>query len=156
VAAALILGVAVGIFQVLGSNRSEEIVAILSSLQALVVLPITLSFLLMTAAFTEEFLFRGFLQSRLERLTGSKWSGLILASVLFGLYHLPYAYLHPRWPSNGDWTEALVASLGQRIPGGLVLGGLFLYSGRNLVAPILLHAFINLLPASTLLKFSAG
>jgi membrane protease YdiL (CAAX protease family) len=156
VAGALMLGLAAGIFQILASSRGDEIVAVLSSLRAFVVLPITLAFLLITAAFTEEFLFRGFLQTRLERLTGSKWAGLILASVLFGFYHLPYAYLHPRWPSHGDWTEALVASLGQGIPGGLVLGGLFLYSGRNLVAPILLHAFINLLPASTLLKFSGG
>jgi len=151
-----LLGLAVCLFQIGFSSMSDEIVALLSSLRALVVVPAVLVFLLVLTALTEETLFRGYLQTRLERLTGSPAWGLVITSVLFGLYHLPYAYLNPNWPSAGDWSAALIASLGQGIAGGLILGGLFLYSGRNLYMPILLHAFVDLLPAAVLLKFSVG
>ncbi|HSM61475.1 MAG TPA: CPBP family intramembrane glutamic endopeptidase, partial [Longimicrobiales bacterium] len=150
------LALAVCLFQLFNSRYAESIAALLASARALVVLPLAFAFLLVTAALTEEVFFRGYLQTRLERLTGSPIVGLLAASVLFGVYHLPYAYLNPRWPSHGDWSEALSASLGQGVPGGLILGGLFLYSRRNLVAPILLHAAIDLLPASTMIKISAG
>jgi membrane protease YdiL (CAAX protease family) len=147
------LGVAVGFFQIAYSRMGDDIVAVLTSSRAPLALSVAFVFLLLTAGFTEEVFFRGYLQTRLERLTGSKLWGLVLASVLFGFYHLPYAYLNPRWPSSGDWSEALVASLGQGIPGGLILGGLFLYTKKNLVAPVLLHTCINPLPASTMIKF---
>ena len=113
---------------------------------------LVMAFLLFTTALTEEVFFRGYLQTRLERLTGSRFAGLLLASVLFGVYHLPYAYLNPMWPSSGDWGAAFSAALGQGIPGGLILGGLFIYARGNLVAPILVHAAVDLLPASTMIK----
>ena len=150
----LALCVAVSLFQLAFSNRREEILELLASTRALVVLPAVMLFLVVLTGFTEELFFRGYLQTRLERLTGSRAWGLVLASVLFGVYHLPFAYLNPRWPSAGDWPAAWTAALGQGIPGGLILGGLFLYSGRNLYMPILLHACVDLLPASVLLKFS--
>lgn len=150
------LCVAVCLFQVAFSRMGDEIVAVLSSPRALLILPLTLAFLLAFTATTEEVFFRGFLQTRLERATGSRWWGLVLASLLFGLYHLPYAYLNPRWPSSGDWGDALVASFGQGVPGGLILGGLFLYSKRNLAAPLLFHACVDLLPAATMLRVNFG
>lgn len=148
------LGIAVCFFQVAASSMGDEIVAVLTSSQAFIALPFAFLFLFFVTAATEETLFRGYLQTRLERLTGSKWWGLLIASVLFGLYHLPYAYLNPNWPSAGDWSAALVASLGQGIAGGLILGGLFLYSKKNLMAPLILHACVDLLPAATMLKFN--
>jgi membrane protease YdiL (CAAX protease family) len=150
------LGVAVSLFQIGYSWRSDDIIALLASTRALVALPLTFLFLVLFTGATEEMFFRGYLQTRLERLTGSKWWGLLLASLLFGLYHLPYAYLNPRWPSSGDWGAALVASFGQGVPGGLILGGLFLYSKRNLMAPLVLHACINLLPGAAMLKFGGN
>jgi membrane protease YdiL (CAAX protease family) len=149
---ALGLCVAVGLFQIVASRQGDEIVALLTSSRALVVLPLVMAFLLFTTALTEEVFFRGYLQTRLERLTGSRFAGLLLASVLFGVYHLPYAYLNPMWPSSGDWGAAFSAALGQGIPGGLILGGLFIYARGNLVAPILVHAAVDLLPASTMSK----
>ena len=65
--------------------------------------PLALVLLMMTAGFTEEFFFRGVLQTRLTTSLKSKVWGVVVAAVLFGLYHLPYAYLHPGWPSHGDW-----------------------------------------------------
>jgi membrane protease YdiL (CAAX protease family) len=40
----------------------------------------------------EEFLFRGYLQPKLEARTG-KWGGLVIASLLFGIAHLPKIFL---------------------------------------------------------------
>lgn len=68
----------------------------------------------------EELLFRGALQPQV---------GLLLASLLFGAVH----YL----PGPGNWVWS-VASAGA----GLVLGGLFLWTG-DLVAPVLAHVVIN-------------
>jgi len=75
-----------------------------------------LSFLLMllTAGFTEEFFFRGVLQTRLQALFKSKVLAVLVVSILFGLYHLPYAYLHPRWPSHGNWLDAFGAAFGRQ------------------------------------------
>lgn len=150
------LCVAAGLFQVAFSSRREEMVALLTSAHALVSVPVALAFLLLMTGITEEVLFRGYLQTRMERLTGSRWWGLVIASVLFGVYHLPYAYLNPQWPSHGDWSAAWLASLGQGIPGGLILGGLFLYARRNLYLPILLHAGVDLLPVALMLKVRTG
>ena len=150
------LCLAVNLFQINFSRMGDEIMALLTSARAFVVLPAVLLFLLVLTALTEEVFFRGYLQTRLERLTGSRWWGLVVSSVLFGVYHLPYAYLNPNWPSHGDWSAAWASAMGQGVAGGLILGGLFLYTGRNLYAPILLHAAVNLLPGAVLLKFSVG
>ena len=148
------LGLAVCLFQIGFSRGGTEIVELLSSARALVAVPTALLFLLAFTAVTEETLFRGYLQTRLERMTGSRAWGLVLSSVLFGVYHVPYAYLNPNWPSAGNWSEAWMAALGQGIPGGLILGGLFLYSGKNLYMPILFHACVDVLPAALMLKVS--
>ena len=150
------LSVAVCLFQISFSNYSAEIVALLTSSRAFVALPITFLFLLLVTAATEEFFFRGYLQTRLERLTGSRWRGLVVASILFGIYHLPYAYLNPRWPSAGDLGAAFYSAMSQGVAGGLILGGLFLYSRKNLLAPMLLHASINLLPAAATIQINFG
>jgi membrane protease YdiL (CAAX protease family) len=77
----------------------------------------------------------------------------VVASIFFGVYHLPYAYFNPNWPSAGDWGAAWSSALGQGIPGGLILGGLYLYTKRNLVACILLHALTNAFPVMGMIRF---
>jgi membrane protease YdiL (CAAX protease family) len=43
--------------------------------------------------------------------------------------------------------------LSNGVPGGLVLGALYVKSNRNLVACVVLHSMIGAFPAMTLLKF---
>jgi uncharacterized protein len=73
------------------------------------------------AAFGEEICFRGFLMERLARLFGNSraaWiGGLLLSSVLFG------------------WLQEGLS--------GLLLGILFLASGKNLTLPIVAHGVSN-------------
>ncbi len=150
------LGLALGALQLVLSNRVSEIRTVLAGGGAIWMIPMVFLLMLLTAGFTEEFFFRGFLQTRLEGLTGSRLWGLLAASLCFGVYHLPYAYLNPNWPSAGDWGAAWVAALGQGVPGGLILGGVYLASRRNVLACAVVHALINTLPALTMVHFGAG
>jgi membrane protease YdiL (CAAX protease family) len=49
----------------------------------------------LVVSFSEEFAFRGVLQQHLSRLTGN-WTGLVMASILFGLSHLNFGRF-PNW-----------------------------------------------------------
>jgi membrane protease YdiL (CAAX protease family) len=146
---ALLLGTAFGVIQIFLSNNSAEI----RTGRALYMLPLGFALMMLLAGFTEEFFFRGFLQTRMEALFRSKWLAVLAVSLLFGVYHLPYAYFNPNWPSAGDWSAAWVAALSNGVPGGLVLGALYVKSNRNLVACVVLHSMIGAFPAMTLLKF---
>ena len=100
--AAVLLGVAFSVMQAMGgSEHAQEIREVLRSGRVFVALPVALLAMMLTAGFTEEFFFRGFLQNRLEQLTSSRVAAVVLASLAFGVYHLPYAYLNPNWPSAG-------------------------------------------------------
>jgi len=46
-----------------------------------------------------------------------------------------------------------MSAMGQGVPAGLVLGGLYLGTNRNLLPCVILHSSINVLPAMTLMKF---
>jgi membrane protease YdiL (CAAX protease family) len=150
---ALCLSVLVGFLQIIGSRYSSEILGIIRSGEVLWRLPLAFALMAMTAGFTEEFFFRGYLQTRLEALTRSRITGLLLATASFGVYHLPYAYFNPNWPSAGDWGAAWPAAMAEGIPGGLVLGGLYLVSGRSLWPCVMLHALINAFPGMTMIRF---
>ncbi len=97
---AVLLGLAISVLQVTLFGMRTEILAILASGRAAWLYPLTLLLMFLTAGFTEEFFFRGFLQTRIEVLTRSSWAAIAIVSVLFSLYHLPYAYFH--WSSAGD------------------------------------------------------
>jgi membrane protease YdiL (CAAX protease family) len=109
--------------------------------------PLAFVLLVGTAAMTEEVLFRGILQTRLTALFRSSLLGLIAAAFLFGLFHFPYALLDPGWPSMGDHVRALQLAMANGVFGGLVAGAVFIRARGNLLAPILVHAFVNIIPA---------
>lgn len=85
----------------------------------------------------EEFLFRGLLQTRLSLWLGDGW-GLLLASLVFGLWHFGLN-------TGGDadaWLPALATCVLLQAPIGALLGFVYLRT-RNLLAPSLLHVAIN-------------
>jgi membrane protease YdiL (CAAX protease family) len=147
---AVTAGLAVSVLQVLVSQRRVAVWELIQAGSVVYLLPLTFALLLLTAAFTEEFFFRGVLQTRLARWTGSQPAAVALTAVLFGLYHLPYALLNPRWPSYGDPAAAFAAAMGQGVVGGLILGFLFVRARGNLLAPVVLHALINSVPGMVL------
>jgi membrane protease YdiL (CAAX protease family) len=88
--------------------------------------------LIVTAAVTEEIVYRGYLAERLGALAGRRrWArplGAALSLTVFVLPHL--AFFGPTW-------------LIHQLPGAIALAGLALLR-RNLVAAMLLHLLINL------------
>lgn len=150
------LGLALSAAQLALSRNRGAFWALVESGRALWLFPLALLFLLLTAGFTEEFFFRGVLQRRMTRWSGSTWIGLGIASIAFGLYHFPYAWANPAWPTAGDPARALVVSLVEGVPGGLVLGGIYVASGRNLVAAVAVHALIDVFPVMTMFRFGGG
>jgi CAAX protease family protein len=81
------------------------------------------------AAFGEELAFRGYLMNRVADLVGSTGAGwltsLIVVSILFGITHL-----------YQGTSGIIVITLH-----GLLLGALYLATGRNLWVPIIAHGF---------------
>jgi membrane protease YdiL (CAAX protease family) len=118
------VGLALSAFQLVLSRNSGDILNLISSGKALYMFPLSVVLMLFTAGTTEEIFFRGILQTRLQQRLHSSIYAVVITSVLFGLYHLPYAYLNPHWPSHGNWPAALGAAFGQGVPMGLILGAM--------------------------------
>ena len=120
--------------------------------------------MMITVATTEEVFFRGILQRRFSDATGlgemraQAW-GIGLATLAFILYHVPYAYLNPHWPSAGNLTHAVQLATINGGLGGIVLGLVYVKSGRNLLAVILLHAMVDWVPGTLMVsrvRFGGG
>lgn len=134
------------------SNRRDEIWGIINRGEVLWLLPLTLVILLLTAGFTEEFFFRGIVQTRLENWCGSKLWSVLATSLMFSLYHEPYAYFDPDWSSHGSWPDAFAAAFTAGMLGGIVLGWLYVKTRRNLLACVVLHVFLNAFPGMVAVK----
>lgn len=86
--------------------------------------------------FAEEFLFRGYLQTRLIARLGTWW-GWVLASSLFAASHLPRYLFH-----DGLGPGAAIVATAGLIPSGLALGFIMLRT-QNLLAPAILHTMTD-------------
>ena len=80
-------------------------------------------------ALSEEFFFRGILQQQLSRAMRSDWAGLIVASILFGLTHLPFR----EFP---NWRFALLATVAG------MFYGLAYMRGRSIRPAMVTHALV--------------
>lgn len=76
--------------------------------------------ILWVVALSEEFVFRGILLQWMSRVTGNRWAGLAIASVIFGLCHLWFRGF-PNWRmavfatvAGAFWGEAYRAGKGIR------------------------------------------
>jgi membrane protease YdiL (CAAX protease family) len=72
--------------------------------------------------------------------------GIAVTSVAFSLYHLPYAYWNPSWPSAGDPVRAVRLAFVNGVMGGAVLGIVFVRSKGSILPGVLLHGLINWVP----------
>ncbi|NIR00278.1 MAG: CPBP family intramembrane metalloprotease [Gemmatimonadales bacterium] len=150
---AIPLGLVLSALPMLFSERRQEVWRIIESGKVLYLFPLATVLLLLTAGFTEEFFFRGILQTRLARWIKSNVWAVVVTAVLFGLYHVPYAYLKPQWPSYGNLEAAFRIALFEGGVGGLILGAVYVKARGNLLACIVMHALIDVFPAMTMVKF---
>jgi membrane protease YdiL (CAAX protease family) len=81
-------------------------------------------------ALLEELFFRGFLQSLLQNSLRSRWRGQLVASSIFGLFHI----LHAPFP---NWRYVILASIA-----GWFYGAAY-REGGTLFASALLHATVD-------------
>lgn len=153
---AIVLGLALGALQLLVSRHRAGIFDLIASGRAFYLLPLLFGVMLLTAGFTEEFFFRGMLQTRLAVLLHSRVAGVLVTSVAFGLYHWPYAYLVPQWPTHGDLEAAFQEALFVGLVGGVVLGTVYELSRHNVLACAIVHALINAVPGMTQVHFGRG
>ncbi|MGD8623340.1 MAG: CPBP family intramembrane metalloprotease [Anaerolineae bacterium] len=135
-AAGLFLFLATGLFRASGTNLGQVLARV--------------GYVYLLSVPAEEFLFRGYIQSRLNqafgrpyRFFGVPWGiGILLSSLLFGLWHLlnPLTFnlllgqFDLRW-LHGLWTFFF----------GLFLG-YFREKGGSVLAPTVLHGFVNYAP----------
>lgn len=89
--------------------------------------------------FTEEFLFRGALQTRLAALLGEGW-GLVLSALVFGVAHLGMAAAM----FGGDYLAGLALSIVSQATAGLLFGMIAMRT-RSLIAPTVAHVTLNML-----------
>jgi membrane protease YdiL (CAAX protease family) len=85
---------------------------------------------------TEETLYRGFLQSRLEAWLG-RWWGYLTTALLFTAVHLPARLL-----AGEPLAQALTYAAVQLLPMALLFGGAMLTAGHT-AAPALVHLAWN-------------
>jgi len=147
---ALGLAAAFQCVQLLNSAQRIALRAALAAPSDLVLIPVAFVLVIGTAATTEEFFFRGLVQSRVAARTGSEAAGVAIATSLFVLYHVPYAYL--LWPSAGHMGAAVQVACANGLIAGLPLGLLYWRSRHNLPLVIAVHASIDLLPAVRMLS----
>jgi len=152
---AVILGLALGSLQIMLSSHRQEIIDALANGSFFYKMPVAFVVMLLTAGTTEEFFFRGVLQTRLSEAWGKGWVAVVIASILFGFYHLPYAYLLESWPSHGDFGAAVSEGVIPAIVMGVILGAVY-QRFRNLLVPIIIHSLFNAFWALNLLKINGG
>jgi len=73
----------------------------------------------------EEFIFRGILQNKLQRISGNVHTAIWVSAFIFGAIHMQFYGMVPR------------------VLLGAVFGYLYIYSNKKLIYPILAHAFNN-------------
>ena len=98
--------------------------------------------MILTAAFTEEFFFRGILQRTMMDSLKKPYLVILLTGILFGLYHFPFAYY--LWGNTaGSIINSLKMVMTEHVLTGCAYGFLYYKSTKNLWSNIILHAFYN-------------
>ncbi|MHA1526819.1 MAG: lysostaphin resistance A-like protein [Promethearchaeota archaeon] len=107
---------------------------------------IYLIILLYSNAFLEEFIFRGVIQTKLERATGQK-KAIMYQGIIFVLIHIPYDIL--LYSIMGDLLYVVLLFILQFIH-GLIYGLIFMKT-RNLFVNVICHFLTNWTGATILL-----
>jgi membrane protease YdiL (CAAX protease family) len=94
---------------------------------------------LFRAALPEEIFFRGFIQSRLISGFNSKWIGLVISSIFFGIGHTSG---NLSWGYGSNFLDAFAESIFIQTAFGFLYGIIYLRTG-SLIPGILLHAAGN-------------
>lgn len=117
------------------SNNSSILTGIITFL-------IVFALVFVLTALPEEFFFRTLLQTRLEDKLNNSTSGIIISSVIFAGYHIPYRLLLTDSLTYGSIEYTLFSVITQQFLLGIFLG-LWWKKTRNVFSISVLHAFYN-------------
>lgn len=93
--------------------------------------------------FLEEFLFRGVIQSKLERALGQN-KGWFYAGIVFGLIHIPTNFFGPLWEAgDASIIAGLLLLVGQIMNGWWY--GIAYTKTRSLIPCIIMHYMADFL-----------
>lgn len=125
----------------------------LSAQQLIIGLPLAFIWLAIEAGFVEEFFFRGLLQARLSAWFKSEVSAIVIMSLAFGLAHAPGFIFRRAGEIEGLGTnpsalDAIAYSIATLSIAGILFGVIWVRT-KNLIALIIIHAAIDLLPNVT-------
>ncbi len=113
--------------------------------------PLSYLWITLEAGVTEEFLFRGVVQTRLTAFFNSAWAGVLLTSILFGLAHAPGLFLRGG-PGVDGWStdpfQVIAFTIAVLSPMGLLFGLIYART-KSLLLVILLHGLVDVLPNMT-------
>jgi membrane protease YdiL (CAAX protease family) len=113
--------------------------------------PLSYLWITLEAGVTEEFLFRGVLQTRLTAFFNSPWAGVVVTSLLFGLAHAPGLFLRGG-PGVDGWStdpfQVIAFTIAVLSPMGLLFGLIYART-KSLLLVILLHGSVDVLPNMT-------
>jgi membrane protease YdiL (CAAX protease family) len=98
---------------------------------------------LYATVFIEEFLYRGVIQSKLERAMGQT-KGWLYGGIIFGLAHIPANFFGPLWTEGTVDMIAGLLMLGVQIVNGWWLGITYTKT-RSLVPSIIIHYIADFL-----------
>lgn len=115
----------------------------------LLILPFAFVLAFSGLAVTEEFFFRAVLLERIAQLMKSEAGGIVIIAILNGVYHLPFAYFLPFWPTHGNLMWAISVVVTEQALGAIMKGILWIKT-RNLASTILIHALQDALLFSAL------
>jgi|GEM_PF-4771749 len=130
-------------FLLYGIEDSEKILPMVTTVKFYIYLPLSILFMVVVAAFWEEFFFRGAIQTSLLSVFNSSFEiPVFLSSIFFGIYHFPFRYLNPKSPFFQDFFGSLASNISEQFLMGIFLGYV-VYRSRNVWHGIWLHAFMN-------------
>lgn len=121
------------------------------SLRLVLAFPLVFVFALLTAAFQEEFFFRGILQNAAEGFFGSEANAIAFALIFFSLFHFPFVFYESSVQQKGV-LYGLSLTFFTKGTSGIAFGLLWSRT-RNFIAPAFVHAWLNALPNLTQFKF---
>ena len=132
----------IGIIFTVCCMGDEVVISIVNIPKILAFLPLFWILMILTAGFTEEFFFRGILQRCLMNTLKRPCTAILITSILFGLYHFPFAFY--LWEGvSGNVINSLKMIMTEHVAAGVAFGLLYDKSNQNLWSSILLHSLSN-------------
>lgn len=109
---------------------------------AIVVYIIAFVMTFILAGIPEEFFFRVILQTRIEKLFNNAIDGIIISSIIFAIYHIPYRLLQNNSLTYGSLTNTIFSIVTQQFLIGLFLSIVWRKT-RNIYGIAIIHSCYN-------------